>query len=168
MSGMNLQASMWTVVSRSFIMFSGCGMIFPNTSAAALSCVSPERIGHASSLYNMLRNTGAAIGIAFMTNTLVSHEQIHQSRLVEHLSVFDVWRLSTVAPALPGLPRFNYLGQLTSGQPAGLGLLYHVVQAQAAMLAFNDIYRVIAFALIPLIPLFLLLPRSRTGQTAAH
>jgi len=168
MSGMNLQVSMWIVVSRCFIMFSGCGMIFPNTSAAALSCVAPERIGYASSLYNMLRNTGAAIGIAFMTNTLVSHEQIHQSRLVEHLSIFDAWKLSTIAPALPGSPRFDYLGQITSGQTAGFGLLYHAVQAQAAMLAFNDIYRTLALALIPLIPLCLLLPRSGTGQIAAH
>jgi DHA2 family multidrug resistance protein len=169
MSGMNLQVSMWSVVSRSFIMFSGCGLIFPNTSAAALSCVAPERIGHASSLYNMLRNSGAAIGIAFMTNTLVSHQQIHQSRLVEHFSVFDAWKLSTMAPVLPGSPRFDYLGQVTSGQPHGLGLLYHMVQAQAAMLAFNDIYRTIALALIPLIPLFLLMPRSRNaGPLAAH
>jgi hypothetical protein len=104
-----------------------------------------------------------------MQHTLVSHQQLHQSRLVEHISVFEAWRLSTAAPALPGSPRFNYLGQLTSGQPAGLGLLYHVVQAQASMLAFNDIYRAIAFALIPLIPLFLLLPRSRnSGHVAAH
>jgi hypothetical protein len=44
-----------------------------------------------------------------------------------------------------------------------------MVQAQAAMLAFNDIYRTIALALIPLIPLFLLMPRSRNaGPLAAH
>ncbi len=46
----------------------GFGMVFPNTSAAALSCVARERMGYAASLYNMMRNTGAAIGIAYMTN----------------------------------------------------------------------------------------------------
>jgi hypothetical protein len=57
---------------------------FPHTSAAALSSVTPQRIGYASSLFNMLRNTGAEIGIAFMINTLLSRQQIHQSRVIEH------------------------------------------------------------------------------------
>ncbi len=40
---------------------------------------------------------------------------------------------------------------------------------QATMLAFNDIYRIIAIALIPLIPLFLLLPsRKFAGTTSEH
>src|SRR5579863_1829980 len=89
MSGMNLRVSMAAVLRRNVVMSFGFGMIFPNTSAAALSCVVPERIGYAASLFNMLRNTGAAIGIAFMTNSLLSQQQIHQSRLVEHFSVFD-------------------------------------------------------------------------------
>ncbi len=33
-------------------------------------------------------------------------------------------------------------------------MLYAEVQRQATMLAFNDIYRIVAIALIPLIPLF--------------
>jgi hypothetical protein len=80
----------------------GFGMIFPNTSAAALSCVAPQRIGYASSLFNMMRNTGAAVGIAYMTNSLLSHQQIHQSRLVEHFSIFDGWRLHDMGTRLPG------------------------------------------------------------------
>jgi hypothetical protein len=47
------------VQRRNVMMSFGFGMIFPNTTAAALSCVAPERIGYASSLFNMLRNTGA-------------------------------------------------------------------------------------------------------------
>jgi hypothetical protein len=44
-----------------------------------------------------------------------------------------------------------------------------MVQSQAAMLSFNDIYRAIAIGLIPLIPLFLLLPSSkRSSSSPAH
>jgi hypothetical protein len=43
------------------------------------------------------------------------------------------------------------------------------VQAQSAMLSFNDIYWFIAIAIIPLIPLCLLLPSSgRMVDTPAH
>jgi MFS transporter, DHA2 family, multidrug resistance protein len=167
-SGWDLEINSWTVVWNRTVMSLGFGMIFPNTSAAALSCVPPQRIGYASSLFNMLRNTGAAIGIAFMTNTLLSRQQVHQSRLVEHFSVFDAWRLRALGPHLPGSPAFNYVPQLPGGHQQ-LGMLYGAVQAQSAMLSFNDIYWIIAVAILPLIPLCLLLPSSRRATAApAH
>ncbi len=165
MSGMNLQVSMMAVLNRNITMSFGFGMIFPNTSAAALSCVSRERIGYAASLFNMLRNTGAAIGIAFMTNSLISHQQVHQSHLVEHFSIFDAWRFGRTMP--PGAAQaFAYLPQLGHGSSHSLAMVYGLVRQQAMMLAFNDIYRTIAIALIPLIPLFLLLPSSKSSPSA--
>jgi MFS transporter, DHA2 family, multidrug resistance protein len=169
MGHMNLQVSMSAVLQRNVVMSFGFGMIFPNTSAAALSCVAPERIGYAASLFNMLRNTGAAIGIAYMTNTLLSRQQLHQSRLVEHFSVFDAWKLGKLGPSSPGAPSFDYLPQLITGQRRGFGMLYGMVQSQATMLAFNDIYRTLAVGLVVMIPLFLLLPSSRsTASAPAH
>jgi MFS transporter, DHA2 family, multidrug resistance protein len=154
----NLQISAWTVIWTGAVMSVGYGLIFPNTSAAALSCVPTHRIGYASSLFNMLRNTGAAIGIALMTNSLLAREQVHQSRLVEHFSIFDAWRLHTIGAHLPGSPVFQYSPGIPHQQ---LGIIYRLVQAQSAMLAFNDVYWIIAIATIPLIPLCLLLPSSK-------
>jgi MFS transporter, DHA2 family, multidrug resistance protein len=170
MSGWNLQVSMWAVVWPNTIMGLGLGMIFPTASAAALSCVTHERMGYASSLFNMMRNTGAAVGISYMTNVLISQQQIHQSRLVNHFSVFDAWRLSNMAPPQPGSPQFHYLPQIITGQKQGLGLVYGAIKAQSAMLSFNDIYRMLAIAMILLVPSFLLLQRTRPGNaaTSAH
>jgi MFS transporter, DHA2 family, multidrug resistance protein len=164
-AGWDLQVSAWTVIWNRIVMSLGFGMIFPNTTAAALTCVPPQRIGYASSLFNMLRNTGAAVGIAFMTNTLLSRQQVHQARLVEHFSVFDAWRLHNLGQHLPGAPAFSYLPQLPAGHQQ-LGMLYGAVQAQSAMMSFNDIYWIIAIAVIPLIPFCLLLPSSKPGAGA--
>jgi MFS transporter, DHA2 family, multidrug resistance protein len=157
----NLQISAWTVIWTGAVMSVGYGLIFPNTSAAALSCVPAHRIGYASSLFNMLRNTGAAIGIALMTNSLLSREQVHQSRLVEHFSVFDAWRLQAIGAHMPGSPVFQYSPGIPHQQ---LGVIYRLVQAQSAMLAFNDIYWIIAIATIPLIPLCFLLPSLKNSS----
>src|SRR5258705_11319035 len=100
------------------------GLCFPILAAAILSCVERERMGYAASLYNMMRNTGAAVGIAYMTNTLIRNQQIHQSRLVEHFSVFDAWRMSTMTPHSPGAPMFHYLPQIVSGQNKESALEY--------------------------------------------
>jgi MFS transporter, DHA2 family, multidrug resistance protein len=167
MSGWDLQIGAWSVIWPNVVMAFGFGMIFPNTSAAALSCVAPERIGYAASLYNMMRNTGAAIGIAYMTNSLLSRQQVHQSRLVEHFSVFDAWRLHSMGSHLPGAPAFQSLPQMASAGHQQLGMVYGVMQAQSAMMSFNDIYWVIALGMVPLIPLFLLLPTSQKAATAA-
>jgi MFS transporter, DHA2 family, multidrug resistance protein len=160
-SGWNLEISAWTVIWTGVVMSVGYGLIFPNTSAAALSCVPAHRIGYASSLFNMLRNTGAAIGIALMTNLLLSREQVHQSRLVEHFSIFDAWRLQTSRVHLPDSLAFQYSPRLP-GTHQQLGVIYRLLQAQSAMLAFNDIYWIIAIATIPLIPLCFFLPSSKT------
>ncbi len=65
---------------------------------------------------------------------------------------------------------FAYLPQMGQASPHGLAMLYGLVRQQAMMLAFNDIYRMIAIGLIPLIPLFLLLPSSKAGaaSTPSH
>jgi hypothetical protein len=59
------------VIWTGIVMSLGYGLIFPNTSAAALSCVAPHRIGYAASLFNMLRNTGAAWVIAIAIAPLI-------------------------------------------------------------------------------------------------
>ena len=169
MSRWNLNISMWEAIWPGIIMGFGMGLIFPTLSATALSSVSRERMGYAASLYNMVRNSGAAIGISYLTTMLVNHEQTHQSYLVEHLSVFDAWRMSHTAPRLPGTQSFDYLPQIITGQKQGFGMLYSMMQAQSAMLSFNDIYRMLAIVMAVLIPSFLLLRGSRGGSgSAAH
>ena len=64
------------------------GLIFPNLSAAALSSIPREQIGYGGSLYSMTRNIGASIGTSVLTTMLVHREQVQQSHLVQHLSVF--------------------------------------------------------------------------------
>ena len=48
--------------------------------------------------YNMMRNTGSAIGISLVANLLNSREQIHQAYLTEHFTTFAAWRLDEMAP----------------------------------------------------------------------
>ncbi|MGH7948434.1 MAG: MFS transporter, partial [Candidatus Binataceae bacterium] len=166
----NLQISTWEVIWPSVLMGIGMGMIFPTLSATTLSCVSRERMGYAASLYGMMRNAGAAVGIAYITNVLVGHQQMHQSHLVEHFTVFDAWSASESATRMPGGRAFDYMGEIVTGQKQGIMGVYGIIHAQAAMLSFNDIYRTLAFMMMILIPSFLLLRRAqqRTGDTPAH
>ncbi len=171
MARWNFEVGMWQIIWPGIILGSGLGLCFPILSAAALACVERERMGYAASLYNMMRNTGAAIGIAYMTNALIRNQQIHQSYLVQHFSVFDAWRLSKLPTHAPGAPAFAYLPQILSGQKQGLGLVYEMIQGQASILAFSDIYRILAVMTVLMIPSFLLFRGVRAsagGDAALH
>jgi MFS transporter, DHA2 family, multidrug resistance protein len=168
MSKWNLDVSTWVVVWPSIVMGVGMGFIFPTLSAATLSVVGRERMGYAASLYNMMRNAGAAIGISYMTTSLVNHQQIHQSYLVAHFSVFDAWRMSNVSPQMAGAHGFAYLPEMVAGNHQGFAGVYGMIQAQAAMLSFNDIYRVLAIWMMILIPSFVLLRRVGATSGPAH
>jgi len=129
--------------------------VFPGLSAAALSSMPRQRMGYAASLYAVTRNIGAAIGTSYLTTLLIHREQVRQSYLVEHVSVFNLMK---IVP--PGSVHADLAHQLVSGQKQGLMMLYGLVQRQAMMLSFNDIYRVLCGMMLIVVPTFLFLKRD--------
>jgi hypothetical protein len=97
---------------------------------------------------------------------LVAKEQVHQARLVEHFSIFDAWRMSKAASHMPGAPTFHFLSQ-TGGGKASLAMVYNIVQSQAAILAFNDIYRMLTFLAFAILPLYLVLRKAPMSTAQA-
>jgi DHA2 family multidrug resistance protein len=155
MATWNLSVDYWQVLGPTILMSAGFSIIFPPLSAATLTCVSRERMGYAASLFSMIRNTGAAMGISIMSTMLVRNEQTHQSYLAEHFSVFDAWRIAKAPRQMPGAPHFLSPQQM-AGAKSGLAMLYGEVQRQAAMLALNDIYWTLFWISTVLTPVLLL------------
>ena len=135
-------------------------MIFPTLSAVTLSCVARERVGFASSLYSMLRNNFAALAVAYLSTTLVTREQVHQNNLTQHYTVFDHWRVAGSA--------MGYGSHFGVSADRAVELIYHGILSQAAMLSFNDLFRILAFIAFVLIPGPFLLSRAATGAHTAE
>jgi DHA2 family multidrug resistance protein len=144
MSEWNLEVSMQAVLWPILLFGLGLGAVFPTVTASGLGEIPRERMGFASSLFTMMVNTGAAIGIASVSNIITARQQVHQTYLVQHFSVFEAWRISKIRPMMPGSPGFRFMHQLLTGQKLGLGALYYKIQAQAWLLAYNDAYRLLA------------------------
>jgi DHA2 family multidrug resistance protein len=163
-----LDVGMDNIRSAIFLSGVGGGLIFPTMSAATLACVERERMGYAASLYAMMRNTGSAIGISLVSNLLSSHQQIHQAYLGEHVTIFDAWKLDQAGARMPGAPQMHLLHGLATHQPQGFAVIYAEIQRQAALMTYNDIYRMLAVMAAILIPSFLLLKRTAGRQSVAH
>jgi DHA2 family multidrug resistance protein len=159
MSHFELHMGIWNFIMPSIYQGVGSGMIFPTLSAATLSCVARERVGYASSLYSMLRNNLAAVSVAYLSTTLVTREQVHQTYLAQHYTVFEHWRMAGAARLGEGAG-FEAVQRTTV-------LLYRGIQAQAAMLSFNDLFRILTFIAVILIPGPFLLRRPEAGGQSA-
>jgi DHA2 family multidrug resistance protein len=147
MSAFTLQTDFWTFVwPRVFLGF-GMGMTFIPLTTLTLSHIPKERMTEATSLYNLLRNLGGSVGIAFTTTMLARRAQLHQTRLVENLSPYDpayTMAHDRIASFLgsQGLP------------PAGAdGILYRELVRQSTTLAFTDAFLVICVLILCVLPL---------------
>jgi DHA2 family multidrug resistance protein len=118
----------------------------------------------ASALVNAARNTGGSIGVALASNVLAHREQFHQGRLAEH--------------ALPSSPQYqNTLQQVTNyfvahgnplveAQNQAVAWIGQQVQAQAALLAYVDVFWVLMLLAIAAVPLALTLRNVKLGGGA--
>jgi DHA2 family multidrug resistance protein len=161
MSGLNLQSDTVRIVWPTVLQGLGTGLIFPGLSAAALSSMHRQKIQRAASLFSVTRNLGAAIGTSYLTTLLIRREQVNQSHLVEHVSAFTLSRMR-----MPG--GMSIAQQMATGNHTGLMMLYGMVQRQAMMLSFNDIYRMLALLMLLMVPTFMFLQRDRRNLPASH
>jgi hypothetical protein len=76
--------------------------------------------------------------------------------------------MSNAAPSMAGGHGFYFTPQLSDAGHQSFAGVYGMIQQQASMLAFNDIYRVLALWMVLLIPSFLLLRRGAASSSAAH
>jgi DHA2 family multidrug resistance protein len=160
MAGLNLESDTFRIVWPTVLQGVGTGLVFPGLSAAALSSMPRPKMGYAASLYAVTRNLGAAIGTSALTTMLIRQQQVRQSYLVEHVSIFSLMRIPAMGNA-GGLVQ-----QLAAGQRQGMVLLYHAVQRQAMMLSFNDIYRMLCVMMLVLVPSFMFLQRDLRNVSA--
>jgi DHA2 family multidrug resistance protein len=168
LSSLNLNAGYWDIFWPQVLQGGAMACMFIPLSAAAMSHVAREKMGNATSIFNLMRNIGGSVGIAVMTTLLARRQQFHQNRLVEHL--------------LPGQPypsallhQFTRFFILKGADPAtagrrALGALYGIVQQQAAMLSFVEAFKIMGMLFLCMIPLVILLkdPKKRRPSTTAH
>jgi DHA2 family multidrug resistance protein len=145
-------AGFWDLVRPNLIRSAGLGFIFIPVSVLALSDLPAHQRGNATGLFNLTRELGGSLGTAVMGTLLTNGTKLHASVLSSHLTVYD----PQVQDQLKQLAA-QVGSQTVSRELVGETLLALRVQAQAATLAFEDGFRLVAcvlllgFLLLPLI-----------------
>ena len=121
-----------------------------------------------SGLTNLARNIGGSVGTAFVVTWLARRQQFHQDRL-------GAWITQNNASLQNQLDRMGrYLVEhgggatsLAQGKALAQGNLYSQLLRQATMLAYLDVIKVLAVAMLCLIPLVFFMKRPPKAKGAA-
>ncbi len=134
----NLDIGPYTLLIPIMVTGFALAFVFVPMSTLMMVTISNKDMGAATGLANMLRNIGGSIGIAMATTALIRRADFHQARLSANLSPSAaVLQQKSAMIAV-------YLGHRigTAGaRPGSFGLIYGLMQQQAALLAYVDVFR---------------------------
>jgi DHA2 family multidrug resistance protein len=155
LSRLNLNAGYWDIFWPQVLQGIALALLFIPLMALSMSSIPKEKMGNATSIFNLMRNIGGSFGIALMTTFLTRRAQFHQSNLVTNVSAGDLQAQRMIT----GLQTWFYAHGIDryDAHRRALAAVYGLVQQHAAMLAFVEAFWVMTIMFICLLPLLLLL-----------
>ena len=167
-SRLSLDAGYWDYFLPLIVQGAAMGLLFIPLTTITTDPIPMERMGNATSIFNLMRNIGGSIGIATVTTTLARHQQIHTNILGSHV---DPYNLATQMQmqSLQNAMIASGSDPATAARQAA-GAVFGRVQQQAAMLSYNDVFLMLAImfaAMLVLVPL-MRKPSHASGAPAGH
>ena len=157
----------WPLIVRGL----GSVMVFMPLSIATLGPLLKKDIAAGSGIYSLSRQLGSSIGIALITTMLARREAVHRAILVQDVNPFrqpsvDRLRLLTNGMAAHGASPL-------AAQHSAFAAIDRVINGQAAIMAYEDLFFYVAVLFIASLPLILLLggkvkPSARDAAAAAE
>lgn len=157
-SDLNLYAGYWDFFWPQFLQGMSLAFLFVPLTTITMSPIPREAMGNATSLFNLMRNIGGSVGIAAVTSMQERFAQAYVNNLGRHVTPFD----RGASQMLQGL---TSPGSAT-GHQRGIMQLFGMVQRQAAMLSYIEVFRLMALMFLLMLPLILIMRRPPKGAAA--
>ncbi|WP_313320023.1 DHA2 family efflux MFS transporter permease subunit [Stenotrophomonas sp.] len=139
----------------------GCGLALAMMALnqAAITSVPKELASDASGLFNAARNLGGSIGLAIIST-------FQERRVTFHI---DAIGGATTANSPMAQDYLHVLGAQMSDPMQGTAMLAQIVQQQALVMAYNDLFWIFGIIVVVTLPLvFLLKPLPKGVPLAMH
>jgi DHA2 family multidrug resistance protein len=139
----------------------GLPFVFIPILTASFAGIPRNKTDMASALINVARNTGGSIGISLANNVLAHREQFHQSRLVELVNPSTTQFQAALKRMIDYFAAHG--GSLAQAQQQAFAWVAQQVQAQAALLAYIDVFWALMMISAAAVPLALILRKVKLG-----
>ncbi len=167
LSRLSLDVGFWNFWWPLMLQGAALGLIFVPLTTVTHDPIPRERLGNATSIFNVMRNIGASIGISIV-------EALQYRSLQKHINTLGKF----VAPSnlkaqgmISGLKQ-NFMGQgadVATATKRAYDAVWGMLNQQAAMLSYNDVFFILAIIFLAMAPLILLMRRpKRGGAVMAH
>jgi DHA2 family multidrug resistance protein len=165
LSRLNLQAGYWDIFWPQLIQGVGMSLLFVPLTTVSMDPIPRERMGNATSLFNLMRNLGGSVGIAVTGTMLARNQQRTISTLGSNVTIYDPATQSMFAQLRGGFMAAG--ADAVTATNRAYGALFGVVQRQAAMVSFVGLFQLLAVLFFALLPLVLIMKRPRGGGPPA-
>ncbi|HZT70028.1 MAG TPA: DHA2 family efflux MFS transporter permease subunit [Terriglobia bacterium] len=168
LGSLNLNVGYWEIASAQFLQGLSLGFLFVPLTTVTMDPIPNEKMGNATSIFNLMRNIGGSMGIALSTTIVARSEQAYTNFLGRNVTPYSL-QTQTMFENLRNFFMASGADAVTASQRA-YAALFGMVQRQAAMLSFNHTYLFLAILFVLVIPAILLMrrPKTRGGGVAAH
>ena len=162
---MTADADYWYFAWSRIYLGVGLPLIFIPITTASYDGIAPNKTDQASALINLARNFGGSMGVSMTQAVLARREQFHHSRLAENIGSWNPFYTDTLARVEAYFKSQNGTGSVMGTSSAFIGQL---VQSQANILAYIDVFFSLGMIALVMVPLALSLRSvDRSGKPAA-
>jgi MFS transporter, DHA2 family, multidrug resistance protein len=149
------QQLFWPLIIRGASM----GFLFVPLTLATLMGLKGKDIADGTGFFNLSRQIGGSFGIACLSTFLDHRTAMHRAVLVERINVYSSAAMGRIHEFQA---YFQYRGAPASvAHRQALSVVDMTVQAQAAILGFEDVFRIAAVVMVAAIPLLLFFKKGR-------
>ena len=168
LSRLNLQAGYWDIFWPQLVQGIGMALLFVPLTTVAMDPIPRERMGYATSLFNLMRNIGGSIGIAMTGTMLARNNQSTTALLSAHVTPYDAASRQAFEQMRAALMAAG--NDVVTATNRAYAILFGMVQRQATMVSFVGIFQLLGVLFLLLIPLVLLMkrPQRAAGPVGAH
>jgi DHA2 family multidrug resistance protein len=146
----------------------GQALVLAPLAAIATVGIERENAGSASSLFNMMRNLGGAIGIAVLQTFVTKREQFHSNVLTSSVSLFDEATRTRIAQLTHYFLSHGIADPAQAWREAVVAV-GRGVRHQAALMGYGDTFFLLGIALaIAVVTMLLLRKADRPAAGVGH
>lgn len=163
-SHLSLDAGYWNIFLPQIFQGVALALLFIPLMALAMSGIPKEKMGNATSIFNLMRNIGGSFGIALMTTFLTRRSQFHQSHLASKITAGNLRMRRMLAGMQASFQLHGF--SAADAQRKAWATLYGMVQRHATMLAFVEAFWIMAVIFGMMLPFLLLMRYKKPEPTA--
>ena len=161
LSRLNLNAGYWDIFWPQLLQGASMGLLFVPLTTITNDPIPKEEMGNATSLFNLMRNIGASVGIASVTTLTSRHMQQHLNDLGRNVTQYSQITRDMLQNMMHGFMAQGMDQATAQNRPMPPSTAW--CSNRPSMLAYTDVFFILAVMFLACIPLIFLMKKPKKG-----